>query len=442
MAKRPGGSFGGGGGAGAASGVGSASDGQALVNTSGAVAGKAIGGAGDTLMAYTGTPASGQIAVWDASDNRWEPGTPAIVTRVDDDGTVALLSTDRGALVKSGHATANAVSIAQAGTAGFEAGYFVYHCATGVGASTITPTTSTINGASTLVLTRTNANLPACALLVSDGTNYSAHVWRPIPAFDGVTTNFLRGDGTFAAPSGASFDPNDPAVEWFRDGFGSGTQNNGEIGELGWSTASVGSAPAVSQQGGSYPHVGILRFSTNASPTAGQGGVLHSPSTNTSFPNLGANTNWEHMSVFQVVATAETRLRIGFGSNSSALIPANGIYARYDVTSGIVDTTFQLCVSNTSVETCVNTTGTVTAAWFRMKMWSAVAGTVRLQMYTAAGATLGSEVCLNSGGTGGCTAATIPTNQMYMWQTIGADSTNQRSVDFDTIGVKFTSLAR
>ena len=96
---------------------------------------------------------------------------PSISNRVDSDGTVALLSSDRGDLVAGSHATANAVSIAQAGTAGFEAGFFTYYCSTGAGLSTITPTTSTINGLSTLTLFQRD-----CALIVSDGTNYFALV--------------------------------------------------------------------------------------------------------------------------------------------------------------------------------------------------------------------------------------------------------------------------
>lgn len=96
---------------------------------------------------------------------------PSISNRVDSDGTIALLSTDRGDLVAGSHASANAVSIAQAGTAGFEAGFFTYYCSTGTGLSTITPTTSTINGLSTLTLFQRD-----CALIVSDGTNYFALV--------------------------------------------------------------------------------------------------------------------------------------------------------------------------------------------------------------------------------------------------------------------------
>ena len=97
---------------------------------------------------------------------------PGITSRTDSDGTVALLSTDRGRRVIATHATSSAVSIAQAGGAGFAAGYATrLLCAIGAGTCTLTPTTSTVNGNTTLTL-----NQGEEAIIVSDGTNYSASV--------------------------------------------------------------------------------------------------------------------------------------------------------------------------------------------------------------------------------------------------------------------------
>lgn len=99
--------------------------------------------------------------------------TPDLEIRTDSDGTAALLASDRGNQLNVGHATANAVSIAQAGTIGFEKGYAARLCTTGTGVTTLTPTTSTINGNTTLTL-----NQGDCALVISDGTNYFASVAR------------------------------------------------------------------------------------------------------------------------------------------------------------------------------------------------------------------------------------------------------------------------
>ena len=116
----------------------------------------------------------GDVICYDGvTDNRYENCVTGLVSRVDSDGTVALASTDRGKAVYTGHATANAISIAQAGTAGFEAAFFTYTCTTGAGLSTITPATSTINGSATLTLAKDD-----CALVISDGTNYRALIGR------------------------------------------------------------------------------------------------------------------------------------------------------------------------------------------------------------------------------------------------------------------------
>jgi aspartate 1-decarboxylase len=84
-----------------------------------------------------------------------------------------LLSTDRGALVTYSNASAIAVGIAVASAAGFGSNYTVEVFNKNNGAVTITPTTSTINGAATLVLNRGDS-----ALISSDGTNYQATVTR------------------------------------------------------------------------------------------------------------------------------------------------------------------------------------------------------------------------------------------------------------------------
>ena len=113
--------------------------------------------------------ASGDILAFNGTN--WVNSVPALSNRADNDGTVTLLSTDRAKVVFAGHATANTVTIAAATDSGFTAGYFTYLCTTGAGPSTLTPTTSTINGRTNLTL-----NEGDCALIVSDGTNYLASV--------------------------------------------------------------------------------------------------------------------------------------------------------------------------------------------------------------------------------------------------------------------------
>lgn len=131
----------------------------------------------------------------------------AIATRNAQTGTAyAILDGDCGKVVTLSNASAVAVSIAQAGTAGsFASGWFATVINSGAGTTTITPTTSTIDGASTLTLT-TNQSVD----LFTDGTNYFTARGRSSGGgTPGGTSGQLQtnngsgGFGAVAAPSGA-----------------------------------------------------------------------------------------------------------------------------------------------------------------------------------------------------------------------------------------------
>lgn len=84
----------------------------------------------------------------------------------------AIVSSDFSKLVNLSNAANQTPTLPQAGTAGFPAGWFTQVCNQGAGSQTITPTTSTIGGASTFVLPAGSAANPKCAGIVSDGSNY------------------------------------------------------------------------------------------------------------------------------------------------------------------------------------------------------------------------------------------------------------------------------
>lgn len=112
---------------------------------------------------------------------------------------------DMGKLVTFSNTGAVAVALPQAGTTGFEANK--WFCAENLnsGAVTITPTTSTINGASTLVL---DQNRGAC--IWSDGTNYqveaggSALLTTPLTVAEGGTGASTLTSGGFVIGAGTS----------------------------------------------------------------------------------------------------------------------------------------------------------------------------------------------------------------------------------------------
>lgn len=99
-----------------------------------------------------------------------------------------VLQSDQGKLLTFTNAGAIAVTLPQA-TAAFGAGWWAdFKCLSGsVGAVTITPTTSTIDGASTLVLT-----FGQSARVISDGTNYQI-IRTGAPTLS-LFTNALSGD--------------------------------------------------------------------------------------------------------------------------------------------------------------------------------------------------------------------------------------------------------
>ena len=84
-----------------------------------------------------------------------------------------FVAADAGKLVTHSNASATADTLPQAGSTGFPNGWSTAVRNLNNGVVTITPATSTIDGAATLVLRRGDS-----AVITSDGTNYSVLIWR------------------------------------------------------------------------------------------------------------------------------------------------------------------------------------------------------------------------------------------------------------------------
>lgn len=115
--------------------------------------------------------------------------------------TYTYLTGDRGKLVTHSNAAAIAAALPQANTTTFRAGWFVDIQDIGAGTLTITPTTSTINGVATLVLTTGQG-----AHIVSDGTNYSAQLGKGGASLGSLTGVIKASSGTPAVVSGSASD--------------------------------------------------------------------------------------------------------------------------------------------------------------------------------------------------------------------------------------------
>lgn len=128
--------------------------------------------------------------------------TAAFGGRVNATTSDTIVAGDCGAVIYESSASNVAVAIAQAGTTGFGANTFFQVCDIAAGTTTITPTTSTIGGAATLVISAGSAAHPSCASFRSDGTNYTLLDVVPgtnVPAALGVALSAAGGlTGTIA----------------------------------------------------------------------------------------------------------------------------------------------------------------------------------------------------------------------------------------------------
>lgn len=106
-----------------------------------------------------------------------------------------VVAGDENRVTTYSHSTAVAVALPAATTTGFTAGAYFTEVNIGVGTVTITPTTSTINGASSLVLATGQS-----ARITSDGTNYAAELGAGAGGVTGVTPIVVTG-GAVSCPT-------------------------------------------------------------------------------------------------------------------------------------------------------------------------------------------------------------------------------------------------
>ena len=149
----------------------------------------------------------------------------------------AINNTDRGKLITQGNAAAIADTLAQAGTGGnFLTGWYTCVENTGAGLLTITPTTSTVDGAASVSI---NTNQGLC--IWSDGSNYftqrgmgdSQHT-IPFVWGDGTATLSANGFAYYTIPNACKLsawsigvDAGTATVKFWRVANGTATPTSG-----------------------------------------------------------------------------------------------------------------------------------------------------------------------------------------------------------------------
>jgi hypothetical protein len=122
-----------------------------------------------------------------------------------------VLAADCGGAVEYSNVGAGAVTLPQAGSAGFAAGYYTELCNVGSGLVTVTPTTSTIDPGTSAGAASITIAQYACVGFKTDGVNYFTSRGR-VPNGVFTVNGALKGNGAGVVSQAASTDLSDTAL--------------------------------------------------------------------------------------------------------------------------------------------------------------------------------------------------------------------------------------
>ncbi len=163
---------------------------------------------------------------------------------------------------------------------------------------------------------------------------------------------------------------------------------------------------------------------------------------NASFAALGSNNNWNSKFTFKLEQTTNTRAAVGFfiaNGNTQTLAATDWFGLRYDTNAGSADTAFKFVACKASACTVHATNlGVVNTNFHTLRLYSTTAGEIHAVLDA------GTDLCFNSGGTGGCTAsANVSTSELTPNFVCGNDTTAAASnCQADAFKFKARGLAR
>jgi len=285
----------------------------------------------------------------DGTNYQIDPGTTGgIVISTQSGANYAFVVSDFGKLINLSNGSNQIPTIGVASAAG--ANWFVNVCNIGAGTQTLTPTTSTINGAATFIFPAASAARPACATIVSDGTNYSAAPDFPMDAsmFSAGTLAVARG-GTGITSLGTGV----------ATAMGNDVNTNG--GFVTASTASIASNAIVTGAGsgtavtGTTPGTGVLTaITTNLSAA---GGLSTTVASGTSSLGTSAISSAACATVVTTSATNTATTDVvwwGFNGDPTA------VTGYVPLVSGMLTIIAYPTANNVNFKVCNNTNASIT----------------------------------------------------------------------------------
>ena len=172
------------------------------------------------------------------------------------------------------------------------------------------------------------------------------------------------------------------------DEFISGGSSSGQYGKLGWRTGTIiATGLTVTGATSTAPNFGQLVLTTAAVQTNGGWFYLAATSTNTEWwvGNVAGRANWNFAFTFKLAQTTGVRCRIGVTGSTTAAEPTNGVWLRYDTSSGFSDTNFMYECRASSVTTSTSSTIAADTNFHTIVISSASAGTITFALYNSAG---------------------------------------------------------
>jgi hypothetical protein len=275
------------------------------------------------------------------------------------------------------------------------------------------------------------------------GSGYSTIMFPAGTSLTARSTLLVR-DGLSASDDAGNTRTNldldiDQTIVFMQEDFCGGGGSTPNIGQYGWQLGGSGSGQyGPGNFGTAFPNLCLFRL--DSSGTASTFAALGNP--NISFGALGNAASWNSKFTFKLEQTTNTRSAVGFflaDANTKTLTATDWFGLRYDTNAGAADTSFKFTTCKASSCTTHGTSlGAVNTNFHTIRLYSNTAGEIHAVLDS------GTDVCFNSGGTGGCTAsANVSTSEMMPNFVCGNDTTAASSkCQVDAFKFKARALAR